>query len=97
MMSFSFRALAAPALAAAWLVCGPAQAHVGLEWPAAFAGSSYKASFRITHGCGTSPTKQVVVEVPAGVQGARPMPKPGWTVQVERAPLTRITWSARSA
>jgi uncharacterized protein YcnI len=88
-----------------------ARAHVTLEWPAALAGTSYKASFRITHGCGASPTRQVVVEVPAGVRGARPMPHAGWSVEIQRAPLARphtshgrtvtedvarITWTART-
>ncbi len=88
-----------------------ARAHVTLEWPAALAGTSYKASFRITHGCGASPTRQVVVEVPAGVRGARPMPHAGWSVEIQREPLARpyashgrtvtedvarITWTARS-
>lgn len=104
------RARASRTLAAALLAAAPlAHAHVGLEWPAALAGSSYKATFRISHGCGASPTRQVVVEIPAGVQSARPMPHLGWTVNIERAPLpapqqrhgrvvtedvSRITWTA---
>ncbi len=75
------------------------------------AGSAYKAAFKIGHGCGASPTRQVVVEIPAGVYRARPMPRPGWTVEVQRAPLAqarndhgrivtedvvRVTWTARS-
>jgi len=95
--------------AASW--SGMAQAHVGLEWPVAMAGTPYKATFQIGHGCGASPTRQVVVEIPAGVLRARPMPRPGWTVEVQRAPLAqpridhgrtvteevaRITWTARS-
>lgn len=67
----------------------PAQAHVSLEWPAAFAGAGYKASFQIGHGCSGSPTREVTVEIPAGVRGVKPMPRPGWTLAIERAPLPR--------
>lgn len=100
------------ASAAAVGIALPALAHVGLENTAAPAGSSYKATFKVGHGCGGSATRQVGVTIPAGVLGARPMPKPGWTVAIERAPLprpvsshgrtvtedvARITWTARSA
>lgn len=98
-------------LAPAALVCAAASAHVVLDYPAAPAGSNYRATFKVGHGCGASATRQVVVEIPAGVRGAHPMPKPGWQLAVERAPLpqpetshgrtvtedvARITWTARS-
>jgi len=98
-------------LAPAALLCAAASAHVVLDYQAAPAGSSYKASFKVGHGCGASATRQIVVEIPAGVRGAHPMPKPGWQLTVERAPLpqpetshgrtvtedvARITWTARS-
>lgn len=104
-------------LAVAMALCGlaaiapPARAHVSLEWPAALAGTAYKAVFRIGHGCGTSPTSQVAIDIPAGVRGARPMPRPGWTLDIRRAPLVqpyrnhgvtvtedvvRVTWTAKS-
>ena len=87
----------------------PVWAHVSLEWPAAFAGSGYKASFQIGHGCDGSPTREVSVEIPAGVRGVKPMPRPGWSLSIERAPLpqpetshgrtvtdevSRVTWTA---
>ena len=89
----------------------PAQAHVSLEWPAAFAASAYKASFQIGLGCDGSPTREVTVEIPAGVRGVKPMPRPGWTLAIERAPLprpetaqgrtatdevSRVTWTANT-
>jgi uncharacterized protein YcnI len=80
-------ALAATATATA------AGAHVTLDYPAAAAGSSYKATFKVGHGCGESATRQLVVEIPAGVTGAHPMPKAGWQLAVEP---TRITWTAKS-
>src|SRR5690606_13253930 len=67
----------------------PAAAHVGLEYQVAPAGSSYRATFQVGHGCAGSPTRQLVVEIPAGVRGARPMPKPGWTLEVTREKLAQ--------
>lgn len=100
------------ALAFALALLGQAaQAHVTLEYPVATAGQSYKATFRIGHGCGASPTQVVEVDIPAGVRGAKPMPKPGWTLEVAREKLaqpytsygrgvtedtTRIRWIAKT-
>jgi uncharacterized protein YcnI len=97
--------------AATALACTAASAHVVLDYQAAPAGSSYRATFKVGHGCGESATRQLVVEIPAGVRGAHPMPKAGWQLAIERAPLpqpetghgrtvtedvVRITWTARS-
>ena len=88
-----------------------AQAHVTLEYPVATAGQGYKATFKIGHGCGASPTRVVEVRVPEGVRGAKPMPKAGWQVEVLREKLaqpysshgrtvsedtTRIRWTAKT-
>ena len=93
------------------LLTSAAQAHVTLEYPVATAGQGYKATFKIGHGCGTSPTRVVEVVMPAGVRGAKPMPKPGWALEVVREKLaqpytshgrsvsedtTRIRWSAKT-
>lgn len=92
----------------AMLGASVAQAHVELESPSAQAGSYYKAALRVTHGCKGSPTIGVTLLIPAGVQGARPMPKPGWTVDTKVEKLaqpyethgrrvvedvTQVTWS----
>ncbi|MFZ5567047.1 MAG: YcnI family protein [Pseudomonadota bacterium] len=66
-----------------------AQAHVVLEEPAALAGSSYRASFRVGHGCAGSPTTGIQVYLPAGVRGAKPMPKAGWALTTRRALLAQ--------
>ena len=86
-------------------------AHVVLEYQVANAGSYYKATFKVGHGCGTSAIKQIVVNIPAGVQGAKPMPKAGWTLEIAREKLaqpitdhgrtvtedvSRITWTAKT-
>jgi uncharacterized protein YcnI len=64
-----------------------AYAHVVLEQGQAEAGATYKAVLRVGHGCGESPVTELVVQIPPGVQGARPMAKPGWQIAVTRAPL----------
>jgi uncharacterized protein YcnI len=105
------RALLLPVLAWMALAAGPAAAHVTLEYQVANAGSYYKANFKVGHGCGNSPTQQIVVTIPAGVQGAKPMPKAGWTIEIQRESLlkpyddhgrkvtedvARISWTAKT-
>ena len=64
--------------------CSWASAHTVLEYQVATAGQSYKATFKVGHGCGPSPTRQIVVDIPAGVQGAKPMPKPTAKASIKR-------------
>ncbi|MEO7127644.1 MAG: YcnI family protein [Rhodoferax sp.] len=86
-------------------------AHIVLDQPAALAGTSYKAVFRVGHGCAGSPTTAIKVLIPAGFRGAKPMPKPGWVLSIQREKLaqpyethgrlvtdavTQITWTAAS-
>lgn len=66
-----------------------AGAHVTLEQPSAAAGSYYKATLRIGHGCAGSATTAITVFVPDGFQGAKPMPKPGWQSVITKAKLTQ--------
>lgn len=88
-----------------------AHAHVTLDAAPAQAGATLKASFRLGHGCGASPTRQVVIEIPPGVRAARPFAKAGWSIAIDRASLAdpytrhgrtvtedvaRITWTARA-
>jgi uncharacterized protein YcnI len=68
---------------------GPASAHVTLEEAQARAGKPYKATLRVSHGCEGTATHTLRVQVPAGFRGAKPMPKPGWTLQTQRAPLAQ--------
>lgn len=106
-------ACARPCLAGALFLAAslPAAAHVTLEYQVANAGSYYKGTFKVGHGCGSSPVKQIVVTIPAGVQGAKPMPKAGWTLEVTREKLAqprqdhgkaiteevaRISWTAKT-
>ena len=78
-------------------------AHVVLEYQVANAGSTYKATFKVGHGCGMSAIKQIVVSIPAGVQSAKPMPKAGWSIEIAQdqnqtvtSNVSRITWTAKT-
>jgi len=63
------------------LTGGPALAHVTLETGEAPVGSTYKAVFRVPHGCEGTPTNVVRVQIPEGVISVKPMPKAGWTLE----------------
>jgi len=66
-----------------------ASAHVTLDQPAAAAGSTYKAALRVGHGCDGSPTTGITVQLPAGLRGAHPVPKAGWTLTIKRDKLAQ--------
>ena len=68
-------------IALATLAASPAAAHVTLEKRQAPVGSYYKAVFAVPHGCAGSPTVKLRVQIPEGVIGIKPMPKPGWTAR----------------
>ena len=96
----------------ALLACqGSAFSHVVLEQQTAFVGESYRAVFRVGHGCDGLATTGITVHIPPGVQGAKPMPKAGWTLTVRKEPLatpytshgkqvtedvTEVAWTAAS-
>lgn len=77
------------AATAALLSTTAAHAHVVLDQPAALAGSTYKATLRIGHGCDGRATTLVRVFVPEAMRGVRPMPKAGWTLQAPKVPLAQ--------
>ncbi len=66
------------------LMCGTVSAHVTLEQNQAPVGASYKAVLRVPHGCDGSPTTAIRVHIPEGVIDVKPMPKPGWTLNIVR-------------
>jgi uncharacterized protein YcnI len=105
------KALQATAACALLIASLAASSHPVLEQPNAAAGSSYRATLRIGHGCDGLATTGISVRIPAGVQGAKPVPKPGWVLAVASealaAPYTshgkqitadvvEISWSAAS-
>jgi uncharacterized protein YcnI len=59
-----------------------ASAHITLETAQAPVGSSYKAVLQVPHGCAGAPTNAIRVQMPEGVISAKPMPKPGWTLEI---------------
>lgn len=63
--------------------------HVVLLDQVTLANTSYRAAFRIGHGCNGSPTTAVKVSLPAGFQGAKPMPHAGWLLSVRQEKLAK--------
>jgi periplasmic copper chaperone A len=59
-----------------------ALAHITLENKEAPVASGYKAVFKVPHGCDGSPTTALKVRIPEGLIDVKPMPKPGWKLDV---------------
>jgi len=74
--------------AVAFLFSTGALAHVTLEEPAAVANTGYKAVLRVTHGCEGSATHTVKVQIPPGFLGTKPIPMPGWKLELQRVKLS---------
>jgi uncharacterized protein YcnI len=87
-MKFALKMIAAHALFLSSTAVFP---HVVLDEPVALTGTNYRAALRVSHGCQDSPTIGITVRVPPGPQGAKPQPKPGWVLTVDRG---EITWTA---
>jgi hypothetical protein len=66
-----------------------ASAHITLEQASANAGAYQKLTFKVGHGCEGSSTNSITVRLPDGVMGAKPMPKPGWKINVVTEALTK--------
>lgn len=66
-----------------------ASAHVTIDNPQAAVGTSFKAVFKIPHGCKESPTTKVIVTIPEGIISVKPMVKPGWNISVTKGDYTR--------
>jgi uncharacterized protein YcnI len=82
--------------AALLLTCAaPAMAHISAEPRQAPAGAYQVVAFRVGHGCGKAATTALRIELPAGLASARPQPKPGWTLKIERDGdrPTAIVWT----
>ncbi len=69
------------------VAAGRADAHITLSQAQAPSGGYYTAYFRVSHGCEGSATTALRVEIPQAIIGAKPQPKPGWTLRIEHAPL----------
>ncbi len=69
------------------MVSMEAGAHATVTPKQATQESYQRLAFGITHGCEGSATIEVVIDVPEALMGAKPMPKPGWTISTETKPL----------
>jgi uncharacterized protein YcnI len=74
-------------LLAAFCAAPLAHAHVTIDPPSAPAGAYQRLAFRVGHGCEGSATTAITVQIPDGVIGAKPMPKPGWTLSTTETKL----------
>ena len=83
--------LAAQFIAACAISTGDATAfaHVTLQDGAAAANKNYRATLRVGHGCDGASITGIKVSVPAGFNGAQPMPMAGWTVSTVVAKLAQ--------
>jgi uncharacterized protein YcnI len=70
-------------------VAAPASAHIVLERKTAALGAFYKAVLAVTHGCEGSPTVKLRVTLPEGFIAAKPMAKPGWSIQTVKGAYAR--------
>jgi len=64
-------------------------AHAVILETDAESGSYYKGVIGISHGCEGSATTKVTISIPYGVRGAKPMPKPGWKLDVVKSELEK--------
>ena len=88
-----------------------ASAHVVLDQREPRIGAPYKAVLAVPHGCEGSATVRLTVSIPEGMIAVKPIPKPGWTIEITRGAYARsyafmhgiqlaegvkeITWSGR--
>lgn len=93
MLNFCFARPASPAGLLPALILSlctnAAQAHISITTPAATAGGYAKVVLQVPHGCSGSPTTAVTVYLPPAYLVAKPMPKAGWTVTVQKARLAQ--------
>lgn len=87
MLNLLLRAAAAATLLAS--LASPAFAHITLETSEAPIGSGYKAVLRVPHGCDGAATTGITIKLPEGFISAKPMPKPGWTLDITSGDYAR--------
>lgn len=68
------------------LGCSATAAHVTIESRAASPGTFYKTVVQVPHGCDGAATTRLQVRMPEGFIAVKPMAKPGWTIDIVRAP-----------
>ncbi len=77
----------------------PAMAHVSAAPQIAYVGAYTPLTFSVGHGCSDRyATTGLRIEIPADVKIARPQPKAGWTLSIDKAAdgrPTAVTWRGR--
>lgn len=68
---------------------GTAFAHASIETKQVPADSYYKLVMRVPHGCDSSPTLKVRIQIPDGVTGVKPQPKAGWKLEIVKGKLAQ--------
>lgn len=81
--------LKAPLTVALLAAASSSFGHVVLAEPSAHANASYRATFRVGHGCEGSPITAIKVTIPAGFRGSKPMPKAGWALSTKVEKLAK--------
>lgn len=71
------------------LAATPALAHASLTPKQAPNGSTARIAIVIPHGCDGAATDTVVLKLPEGFVSAKPMVKPGWTIEVTKGDYTK--------
>src|SRR5690606_34012959 len=64
------------------LLGGPALPHVTANPNTAPADAYFRTAFRVGHGCDGSPTTEIRMQIPSGLQSVRPEVVAGWDVEV---------------
>jgi hypothetical protein len=59
-------------------------AHITLAIGETRSSVYYKAVFQVPHGCDGAATQSIRIQIPEGIIGVKPMPKPGWTLDITR-------------
>jgi uncharacterized protein YcnI len=93
-MRKSVRTFAAAGVAAGGLLlmAGPASAHIEPTEETVSAGSAAVLTLQVPHGCDTSPTRQLKVQIPEDVLSVVPQVHTGWDIS---APTTKLTTPAK--
>ena len=66
---------------------GAASAHVSVTPSSTAAGSYSVLTFSVGHGCGTSPTTRLTVQLPEQILSVTPTVNPNWTIEKKMAQL----------
>jgi uncharacterized protein YcnI len=79
------------------VVSTAALAHVTLETRQAPSGATFKAVLRVPHGCEGAATTALRVKIPEGVVAVKPMPKPGWTIEMKKGKYAKTHEASEGA